>query len=295
MQSIYFSLPAGLILRIISAGRLKFNKRAHFLARAYVPGIVLLNTPQKKRADIIIEYKPEAKEQMSRRGNRITICGRGDGEFPLDLWHLAYSAVRILLLRRDLYTVHAACVDADGYILIVGHSGVGKTSIILQLARERDLRIFSGNKTVLSFKNGGASGLAGTPVITMRGADFKKYSGLVERAISYGDRRALLLDEKKYTGEPARIRAIAIVRLNDGVKECDKVPPVNALHKLYPYFMDTVNADTIVCGGKDVFVGTPPFGAEKILATNLGLALRKIPVYSISGSLPFVSNSIAKI
>jgi len=79
--------------------------------------------------------------------------------------------------------------------------------------------------------------------------------------------------------------------LNDGVQDWRELQPTSALHTLYPYFLDTVNADIVI--GKDVFNGSVSQETKKYLAGRLGKAVERVPVYSAAGSLSFIVEKIA--
>jgi len=297
MQDLYFSLPANLIVRITSNDKLLLNDFSYLLARAYIPGLERIKISTKHRADIIIEHKESKKKRMVSRGNRIVIHDQWNRKIPLDLYHILYSAARLSLLKNNLYTVHAACTGNGKYILIVGHSGVGKTSILLQLINKKEKQIFSGNKTVISFgKAGRLNAVAGTPTITIAANVARNKKVDIQEVMTYYGRTAFLLDKKYYTPkELVPIQAIAVVKLNDGVREFSKFEPLSALHALYPYFLDKVNADTIMCDGNSLFIGMPSASIEEKLVTSLRSVLFKIPSYTITGSLPFVVNKISKL
>jgi hypothetical protein len=67
--------------------------------------------------------------------------------------------------------------------------------------------------------------------------------------------------------------------------------PLSALHTLYPYFLDAVNADVIV-NGRQVFSGAALEGAAGHLAEHLGAALEQLPVRKISGSTPYMRGKV---
>lgn len=283
MKTLYLSLPGGLHARIASSEDIEMDRTSVLLFSAYIPGLKLMET-KPANADMSITHIESEKMRMVHKGNHVTLYGKWKNRLPLDVYHLLYSMVRAELLKKGLYTVHAACV---GNCLIVGHTGMGKTAITLALVKG-GMKVFSGNKTVVSFSHN-ISAVAGTPTITLRSAE-KPASHIGESAV-YGDRLAFTLAQKDCAAS-SKIKKIFIARLNDGAREFTRLNPASAMHKLYPYFMDSVNADTIMCNGKCVFAGKPPAGAEARLAKGLLSALKKIPVYSVSGSKPFVVKRI---
>jgi hypothetical protein len=284
MKMLYLSLPGGLHAQIASSKDIKMDKTSILLFSAYIPGLKIMKNKPKK-TDISIKHIESEKMRMIQKENHVTLYGRWKNHLPLDVYHLLYSMLRVELLRKGLYAVHAACA---GNCLIAGHTGAGKTAITLALVKE-GMKVFSGNKTVVSFSHNLHS-VAGTPTITLRSAE-KPASHIGESAV-YGDRLAFSLAQENYAFSPVKIKKIFIARLNDGAREFTRLSPVSAMHKLYPYFMDAANADTIMCNGNCVFAGKLPAGVEARLAKSLSAMLKKIPAYSVSGSKPFVIKRI---
>lgn len=284
-------------IRFESDTDFRIGAEEKMLCDAYVPGIKLTADTGARRCNHIIRYKKsDIPEMICRRGD-MTIHDDWGGKIPLDFYHLLYSVCRVLFLEKSLFTVHAACVKTDKTILLAGHSGAGKTSILLELAEKRAARVWAGNKTLVSFdENSKLKVVAGTRTITARLADISPGSGSFRKYRVLGDRAACLPERKYYADGRAdkTIQAIVIVRLNGSVREYGKIPPINALHRLYPYFLDTVNADTIMFGGEDVFGGKVS-GPEKILAAKLKECLAGIPAYHLSGPMSYVKSKLLSI
>jgi len=290
MTSFYLYFPGSILIYVKSLENLEVSK---ILLNAYVPGVEL-DLKSDRVPDVVIEYKQANDKKLVQEEGLIHIYDNWGKEFPLDFYHLLYSVVRVELLKRDLFSVHAACIGKSNYILLVGHSGVGKTSIVLELLKNNSTRLFSSNKTVVNFNGGFLEAVAGTTTITANINDINKHNPEDKiEILTYGDRSAVTTN--KYINDRGQIQAIVLVGLNDGVEENYIITPASALHKLYGYFFDTVNADTIVCDGQDVYVGTASLGTQKYLARNLSNVLSKIPTYSIKGSMDFVCNAITKL
>jgi hypothetical protein len=242
---------------------------------AHAPGIKFLDSPPPQKPLLSLEYIPATTPRLVVEGLHAKLYGSPGNGFPADIPHLLYGLERKALLERRLYPVHAACVGKDGaYALLVGHSGSGKTTLAIELIGQNGLKLFSGNKTIVSFDNGSVKAVAGTRIMTAVGKDFGRY--------------AYDLPSSNYAVEQeVRISRIAIIRINDGVEECQILNPLSALHMLYPYFLDVVNANVIV-NGKDVFNGAAPAEVGQHLAEHLGAALQILQVRKISGSIPFM-------
>ncbi len=290
MTSFYLSFPHDILIQIKSSEDFVCSK---MLLGAYVPGAEVTMSPTRE-VDIVVGYEKSENKGFIQEEARVVMRDKEDKEFPLDFYHLLYSVVRVQLLKKKLFSVHAACIGNNEYILVMGHTGVGKTSIVLRLLEATDMLLFSGNKTIIAFQgNGYCEALAGTRTITAHTKDMQQYKG--EGYEPYGERIAVELRGEGYAKDPGRIKAIVLVSLNDGEQENDRINPTSALHKLYPYFLDTVNADTVLCDGDIVYIGTPPSGTQEYLARNLKEILVSLPVYSIKGSIDFISNAIKKI
>jgi len=248
---------------------------------AHIPGLVFGKEGDQPPI-ITIEHHQSANPRLECTADEVRYYGAAGEAFPVDLYHLLYGITRRALLERNLYCVHAACVGgADGYHLIIGHSGSGKTTLAQNLVEHHGMTLFSGNKTVIRFEgDGGLTAIAGTPTMTALDKDFNRFA--------YG-----LANDQYAPKAEVPITAITIIRVNDGVEETQTLGGLSALHTLYPYFMDTVNADVIV-NGKDVFDGTPPAAAKDALVAGLTQAFaHNIPVRKISGSMAYMCRKVA--
>ncbi len=296
MSTLFFSVLIRLKIKITSNRDLAFGDTEYLLLKGYVPNICQLKSEPKK-VDVFIKHTESKERKLIQKEDYIHIFDTWDGVFPADLYHLLYGIVRVQLLKRKLFSVHGACVGKDGCVLIVGHSGSGKTSVVLKLLQDKGVKVFSGNKTVVSFGSDKLVAVAGTPTITIRSADEKKLKELdVSNMVSCWERYAFTLSPERYENKKSvRVKAIVMTRLNDYEKEYKKINPLSALHNLYPFFLDVVNADVVMSNAEDVFIGTPPKGTEKYLAEHLKRVLENTPVYSLIGSSTFVADEILKL
>lgn len=289
MNSYDLALPGALIVRVEHFRPVFANEQARLLLSAYLSGVAFLEAPAVK-VDLTISCRESIAKGLRRSNTHIILNDgyHGDGSL-LDLIHLLYGATRLLWLKRGFYPVHSACIgNDDGYVLVVGHSGSGKTSIALELAKSEQ-RVFSANKTLVSLGDGNLLAVAGTRTITTTAEDASRHSiGGVR--VGYVGRSAFLLDDQMYAAaSTVPVRKIAIVRLNDGAKECSSLSPDSAMHRLYPFFLDVMNADVILCGGEEVFTGTPPRNSRQSLVEGLRSCLAKVPVCAVTGSMEFVT------
>jgi hypothetical protein len=293
------------------------------LAAAYIPGIKFAQAQGEH--DLKVSYR-EGQPLLTVDASGIELSDTFHGHTLLDLIHLIYSACRLQWLKRGLYCVHSACIGAPapsklnadkagdapaecnpGLSLIVGHSGSGKTTLALSLA-EQGQKIFSANKTLLSLDADGIKAIAGTETITRTSSTEAKAQSQAQAQIKLGahpylGRSAYLLPEEHYLAGGAgksnlQVTTIALTRLNDGAEEWEPLSAISALHKLFPFFLDSVNADTVLLHGGDVFSGALPPDQEalvrKTLAAALVSALAKVHAVSVSGSRQFITEKLMR-
>ncbi len=297
MSTLFFSISNQFSLKISSNNDFTFGKSEYLLLKGHIPGVLQLDS-EPKQVDFVIEHVESADKKLIQKENFVQIFDTWKGTFSPDLYHLLYGIVRVQLLKRNLFPIHGACVGKDGYVLIVGHSGAGKTSVVLKILEDSGTKVFSGNKTVVSFdQDNKLTAVAGTPTITIRSSDKNKLLDLkISDHLEYWERYAFMLSSDMYANQASvPIKAIVVVKLNDYMQENKKINPLNALHNLYPFFLDVVNSDVIISDTENVFVGTPPQGTEKYLATHLKAVLHALPVYSFIGSASFVASEILKL
>jgi len=267
-----FKLPLGISATLKSDTPLPYTDKEEIIFQAYIPGI---ERATRGSGTIHIAYQHAKKESVHRRGKTLTVKGTLQ-TVENDIHHLLYSALRHELLKKEAYSVHAACVDVKGLILLVGHSGSGKTTIALELAKHGH-NIFSGNKTVVTK----GKAITGTRAMTIKTAPQQG------NAITYGTRSAFLLPSYAKSGP---IKAVYLVRLNDGHDREERIGSMSALHTLYPFFLDTVNADTII--GESLYSNEVTQKQKTTLVKMLRTMLKKTPVRTVTGSLPFVVGRI---
>lgn len=276
-----FGLSSKLGFTIGISGEFNLDRSSlESLSQTYLPGATLIYPVPNP--SLTIEHCESNDRHLEISNNKVKIYDIWDHKLSPDIWHLIYSIWRVELLKLGYCTVHASCVGKDQQILLVGHTGVGKSTILLKMVEEYGWQVFSGNKTVVSHDTDGMTAIAGNQSISLRSS-------------GTNNRNSFFL-EPKYLAPNASypIKAIYLVSLNDGVSENLKLNFPSNLHMLYPYFLDVVNANTIMCNGNDVFLGTPPAGSEISLVKKMSQVVPKIATHKITGSLEFVTSSIAK-
>lgn len=291
MKNIFFALPGKMTATFEGITR-DLNPEEILLLQAYIPGIkFLLKEPD--HIDITLTFSSTEKTTV-HNAHHVTLNARTESAIPYDAYHLFYSMVREALLDRHLYPIHAACVFKNGMdgTLIVGHSGTGKTTSTLRLHQNLGWKIFSGNKTVISFEDAVPRALAGTSTITIRESEKEKHKKDDTNSVIYGDRLAFSLPRKHQEQFSLPIKSIVLIRLNDTKEEKEALSSLGALHALFPYFLDTVKADTVLDQGNVVFSGSASLETKTFLASTLSKALEDVPVRAIEGSLAFICAQI---
>lgn len=261
------------------------------LANNYLPGVKMAD--ELPDPSLIVEYIECDQPHLETEEKLIKIYDQWGGKLSLDLWHMLYSVLRKFLQSRGEYSVHAACV---GNNLLVGHSGVGKSTILFKLLNDTNWQVFSGNKTVVSFKENKIVAIAGTKSMSLRDSDSAEYPNLISKKIQYADRVSYLLDDKHLTSQQnIPIKRILLIYLNDGVSELKKIDYPSSLHTLYPYFLDAVNADTIMCQGKELLSGEVAKDVKLELIDSMSKAIPSVEVYRIVGSPTFITTKIVEL
>lgn len=314
-------LPGDLQILLQLPSPLFADPAACVLLAAYLPGVELIDLTDKRAEELVtisLRQSSKAKLSVSRNANTYTLFAESTSEAALmDLIFLTYGVARQKWLKQGIYCVHAACLEdtQQRLSLVVGHSGVGKTAVTLS-SLGRGHKVFSGNRTLVKFagaENGAGSdtvvtivAIAGTRTITTKAEDLARHlpNALLEdgqkdqqdEQVAYQGRSAFTLSPRFYADPtPQVVTAITLPRLNDGAEKAKQLSALSALHKLYPYFLDAVNADIVLAGGRIVFSGAPPSGVGRRLANELSLALTHLPVWELEGSLPFINHTLEEI
>jgi len=279
MASYYLSLPGGLTACLRTPFVLERDDRVRLRFGAYVPGMAYLDAAPK-RVDFTVEHLPSRRPRLEVRGRRIALYAPEKDPFPEDLYHLFMGVARRELLRNHCYPVHSSCVGTKGrYVLLIGHSGMGKTTLAHRLVRTHGLQLYSGGKTVTRFaSDGGLRAIAGTRTMTALDRTLNRYAYRMTPA------------EEAPFGE-VRIVGIYLPKVNGGVKERRTLTPLSALHTLYSYFLDTVHTDVVV-NGKEVFDGAPPSRVKQEVAQGLVRMTKRLPVMMISGLPAFLARVV---
>lgn len=290
-NKLFLSIPG--LMGIEIQGKFKVDlDEIKILAQTYLPCVEI---GQSSFEDTVkVKYVEGEKRGIEIISGTYYIHDNWNGKISLDLWHFLYSIVRLKLLEKGLYSVHSVCVGKEDHVMLIGHSGSGKSSVLLKLINDFGWKVYSGNKTVVSITDNKIEAVMGTKSISLRSKNANKYPNIFTSSVDYQARTTFSLDKKHYSDEKnVNVSTIYIVRLNDGVEEKEVLSFPSSMHILYPYFLDTVNADTIMCEGRELLMGTPTEGCQLALVQKLKNILKQIKVIRISGSMKYITRCIA--
>ncbi|NCU39852.1 hypothetical protein EOL99_03095 [Candidatus Falkowbacteria bacterium] len=301
ITTLYLSLPSNFVISIILKGGVSFREREELLLRAYVPGIKITGIVRKNiinNPDLTINYCPSKGQKFSYDDNYIIIHDDWSKEIPVYFFHLIYSISHHVLLKKGYYTIHSACVGKENqWSLLLGHTGVGKTTVMLDLLYNYRFKMFSSNKTIVRFKkNFYLEAIAGTATITCKDSDRGKLKSVVGQTANFVSRFACNLPNKYFASKnKVKIGRVYFVKLNPSVEECVSLNNFESMVSLYPFFLDYINSGTILFSGKDFYDGAPiTTEIKKKILSSLKISLISLDVYSLNGSLDFISKTIEK-
>lgn len=299
--TLYFSFPSNFVISITLKENVSFEEREELLLRAYVPGIQIVEIARGKiinNPDLIISYCPSKYQKISYKDNRIIIYDDWSKEIPVYFFHLIYSISHHALLKKGYYTIHSACVGKENqWSLLLGHTGVGKTTVLLDLLRNYRFKMFSSNKTIVRFQeNFYLEAIAGTTTITCKDSDRDKLKAIAGKTANFVNRLAFKLPDKySISKNKVKISRVYFVKLNPAVEECVSLNNFESIVALYPFFLDYINSGIILFNGKDLYDGVPiTTKVKKKILSFIKKSLISIDVYTLNGSLDFISKTIGK-
>jgi len=297
MSELNLQLPTTDFIKIRSESALKFDELTRLFLSAYTPGLKFFDNTETVPA-FTITFVESDKKSVEVFDKEIVLHDSLSNNIPFDLYHLFYSISRKLFIEKNTYPIHSSCFDNNGLVLVVGHSGSGKTTVAMNMIMNHGSKWASGNKTLLSFTPDEKIRVwAGTETTTVKQSDESMYANIIGEKVPYFDRLAFQLKQDymyKFTPESV-LKSIVLIGHLEGYSEFKELSSLSALHALFPFFLDVVNADTVLCDGGAVYsyeAGTP---AKELLARNLEKSLRNTKIYSIKGSKNFVFDTLTKV
>lgn len=220
--------------------------------------------------DITIRFEESNSENFSFKENTFLLSGEWSDSLQTDMPHLMYSVLRQYWLEHACYPVHSICINNS---LLIGHSGTGKTTLALN-AIEKEMDLFSFDKTVLKFDENALYAVLGTQIISVR----EKYLPIAQKClkgasfIKNGDR--LIFNYQ--TGSPRAIKNIFLFSLSEVPLEIE----LSNIHQIYSYFVDSVKTDAIV--GNFLFNGNISLQSKGSLI--MSLKKMNIPIKTLIGT-----------
>lgn len=288
-------LPASVDIGLSSSGGLCIAESERLLLGAYLPEVEVAPGISSE-VDFTIQHV-ESDESGVRQGkDELELKDAWRDQFPADLPHLLYGIARSCWLQKELFSVHAACLQRpDGLTTVLpGHSGTGKSTVALELAAAHGQKIISGNTTLVGFTDDGPVPLAGTHTMTLSTPDFQARDIEAHDAVEYGDRTAFRLAPERHTlDDPSVIGRIGLLRISDTKQQRQTLEPLSALHRLYPYFLDTVHQDVVVCNGEALYAGETPPQSRHFLLQALRKSLQYTPVQQLTGTSRQLAEMVA--
>lgn len=273
----------------------EYGEKERVELSAHLPGLVELSDARPTLK--IAHTYTDASAELTQNPGVVAISSPWKDELPPDFIHLAYGAARLEWLKQGIIPVHAACVgnEEEGYTLIMGNPGSGKTSVTLHNLQQYQQKVFSGDKTLVRFDGNQLVAIAGTDTITIRSEDIPRWKELPKMdEFSFVDRLAFQLPTEFYAHDKeVVIKRIVLVALNDTRESITQLSPTSALHTLYPLFLDKQREDILV-DSDAAFLDGAISKEERIgFVKSLKTAMETIPVYKAVGSLEKVGAFIA--
>ncbi len=283
MNNYHLTLPGNLSAAFSCTIDFLDNADNALYLHAHIPGATL-KKEEKKEAPQHLRLRHVPSENYALHGDypNIELHAPNTPHLKRDSIHILYGMCRTAFLENGLYPVHAACVEKDRQgILIVGHSGAGKTTLAEELVAKHDFKLFSGNKTIVKLNESEMIASAGTKTITR-----------IDRSLKRTYRAPL--PEEVSNETDLNISDIFMVQVNDGISIHQKPHTRNALPLALPFFLDVIHQHTLIHNGESIYCGGTPNYATQALAHNLGhLAKKKVRIHRLSGSFQFMKDSIA--
>ncbi len=292
-------LLAGAVTAIITSNSdVAFRESDLYALQAHIPELVELSVIPEK-PDLRITHEQNGSFSLRQSESEVFLQEPWSGKMSPDLPHLLYCMVHQSWLNQGLFVIHSACIgnDKDGYVLLVGEAGCGKTSTALECARRYGIKIFSGDKTVVEV-DGEATlwGIGGTKVLTSRAPEEGRWKEMVEKVVRTTSRHSFRIKHEHYaSAKRVPIKAVVLLYLNDGRDTFDELSKLSAVHNLYPFFMDSQREDVLLNEGNYVFYGTVKPDVKQKNAVRLSQGIKKIRTVNVIGSMDYVTHQVMNI
>jgi|CXWL01.1.fsa_nt_gi hypothetical protein len=296
MEKIFIK-ASEICIELIFDSTVPFGEREELLLNAYIPGVSVSTISPSSTIKLFYYFNKEKKSLQIEEGG-ILIRDDWSRVVPIYFFHLIHSIALKQWHTKHLFSVHSASFgNEDELSLIIGYSGSGKTTTALNLLKEKGIKLFSSNKTLVTFERNNLIGLAGTRTITCKMKDFDKYESLAHNPVIFGNRTAFKIQKENWLiSKKIRVKNIFLIQLNDYLDEFFKLDKFESLVHLLPFFLDYNNSDIILFSGTQLFDGTVnPSIVKPNLLVSLNETLPEINIYVVSGSLEHVIKKITNL
>jgi hypothetical protein len=290
----YLELPGNLHIAVTSDTEVPLTVKDELLLGAYLPGVRILDeTP--RQTDITLHHIESAERGFRQGNDELELRDKWSGELSADVPHLLYSVARTEWLKRGYYPVHAACVGLNNFVLLPAASGMGKSTTVLETVMTYGHYIVSGNSSLVEVHDDGKMNvIAGTRTMTLKIEDFEKGGYAYEKRANYGDRTAFTQPSTCYEDEQVDVDLVALIRLSQTMRKWVDLSPLQALHTLYPLFLNEESRDCIVADGAGLYLGDTPIESRQNLARGLSQAVNKIRAVEAMGNAGYLASNIAQ-
>ena len=268
-----------------------WSDREDLLLGAYVPGVVCADRDSGKRDGAITvihrETQGAAPSFFASKNGVYELRDAWRGVFPMYFFHFLYALTRNSLLVEGVICLHSALVSLGGRnTLILGHTGDGKSTVSLRLSEAYGFRLASTNKTAVALSGGSPVALGGTSTVSV--LDEKNGSLWSRKLFSRnGEKRGF------YAG--MMIDSIVVIKLNNWKSGFVRLPLVEALVRILPFWGDGLNGHSILFDGAEVF-GFPESAPIREAQYQDAVSLvKKVPIYLAVGSLDPICANITSL
>lgn len=226
------------------------------ILQCHIPGIEV-SKKITEVPNITIRFEENNSESLSLKENMFLFAGDWTPEIKTDIPHLMYSVLRQYWIEHGLYPVHSIVVNNS---LLIGHSGTGKTTLALK-ALEKEMDVFSFDKTVVKFDGDRLHAVLGTKVISVREKYLPTAKKFLKESSFIKNGERCIFNYK--TGISREIKSIFIFSLSESYLEIEPA----SIHQLYSYFMDSVKTDAFI--GNFLFNGNTSSQSKGNLIVSL--------------------------
>lgn len=277
--------------------------KSNIIPHIFIQGYSVEEEVVVRKADIeLIHYTSDRSEiYVNFNKNKYVVYDNWEDNIPTYVLSFLQLCFNSLLLNDSIYTLHGSSVQGKkNDFVFTGKAGAGKTSVMLELVKNKGYKFISNNKVSLQICEDNAYIVSGTKGITIRDTDnFENYKNLVLNNFQkvYANRTAFIFNNSNSANlglkNPITIFSL---KINTGVKEFKQLTYEEAMIYLYPIFIESVDREVVLFNFKQ----TVPLPYEEYLVKekaleDLKLALKKIKVYHLSGSMEFILDNVKEL